>query len=565
MNKEGLILISDKSFSSPFTIDQVKSSNPTPQYEYGVYDVIDGYLWEKYLTNGTEKLKKIGAVSSTSSTAYPVNGIHTDGYWYERFNSRSTYVPNFDSLTDTFYNQTEITTKYQSKNYSVTYETIEPQVIDAYDHIVQNSNIYWGIKYIYLSQSEVQMQCYLMEAQEHRLVRTILLKVINWASQWQRKSPVLDSIAGRATVLPNIMYENTFTGEWQYAGTYTQYFPNTSTKDWSEWPDTVELEIGYNGETGDPYSIKSLPENGYISGRNIISQFFTNSTWGFCIHQVGVFPPRTSSVNMISTNIIQKQTGNSTMHGAWSRDVIKLPGSGNACAVLIQNGRTTSIKNGYRLYYYCNTIYGSENEGYPDMTLMYGGIADLSDVQYRQFVAFSPNILYAITGNDNSIRRIKLSDDESSSNTGTLSRTYSNIDSFSNIYKAPFYNSSDTPNSFVNQTFQLLAKRSDGYPGIIQATVTSDSDGLNSNLPTTIPEVSEDYYSFTQLRGQFPNMDTSEDTCKNFVCFSDLDYVGYGTTGFCKRLVSHSQISSEPSPGYTHGNYPSKILYPISK
>lgn len=42
-----------------------------------------GYIYEVYVKGtSNEKGSYVSEVKSTNENAYPVNGIHTDGYWY---------------------------------------------------------------------------------------------------------------------------------------------------------------------------------------------------------------------------------------------------------------------------------------------------------------------------------------------------------------------------------------------------------------------------------------------------------------------------------------------------
>ena len=96
-----------------------------PLYHYGAYNVMNGFLWEKYTVVNNTKGSKVGAVSSTSSSAYPVDGKHSDNYWYTRTSDRATNVPNFSSVVnDEIYLESQLTTKYPSKVYNdVSYVT----------------------------------------------------------------------------------------------------------------------------------------------------------------------------------------------------------------------------------------------------------------------------------------------------------------------------------------------------------------------------------------------------------------------------------------------------------
>ena len=117
----GWTLVSSSTYSKTYKAQYTSK----PLYHYGAYNVMNGFLWEKFTVVNNAKGTKVGAVSSTSSSAYPANGKHTDNYWYTRTSDRATNVPNFSSIVnDQIYLTSPLTTKYPSKTYNdVSYVT----------------------------------------------------------------------------------------------------------------------------------------------------------------------------------------------------------------------------------------------------------------------------------------------------------------------------------------------------------------------------------------------------------------------------------------------------------
>ena len=504
MNKEGLILISDKSFSSPFTIDQVKQSNPTPQYEYGVYNVIDGYLWEKYLTNGSEKLKKIGAVSSTSSTAYPVNGVHTDGYWYERFNSRSTYVPDFNNLTDTFYNQNEITTKYQGKQYQDS-STITQNVrqYSSYDDIIEGG---YG----------VDISIY---GSAPNLNGSLRLTTLSTGKQYKSLSitcamPTNYDDGKKA----GISYNGRLIFHLERSqGNSNRY--STASVNLTESVKTYSGTIDIPSVSGymDYVSVYAQGYDGYLFGSLISSGYGYNYGRLSAERGYGISSPE-------SENIYNPYVGSYLIpYGDDVTDAARVFKSGTQqydgepCLypLFVSN-------NGVRK---CELSNSEANDIYNGITC-----ALMTSKTSCLFISNQSNGTYGL---------YKLNGFSTSSQTGYASIIGSVATKLLYMYAVP-----GTTNVY------LLGTDGNNYPRIYQHSVGSNS----------ISDVTSSFSAFNNLRTQ-----TQISSCSSFKVMPGSNWVMINGYEYCRKQTTTTTTVTIESPGYTSGNYPSKILYPISK
>lgn len=243
-------------------------------------------------------------------------------------------------------------------------------------------------------------------------------------------------------------------------------------------------------------------------------------------------------------------------------NVVHFPGSGSGgIGIFMEREFNTSD---YKMVYYASDFYNNNTSELDRTEIRYAGLSkDSYPNGFYGFLPVSPNIMY-VTSGSNSIGRILLASDSGSSNTGTLATSFDNASAMLNLFREVSNNKID--GEIIGSQFYVLIKRDDGYPGIGVATIRSDSyTSYDSLLNRTINETSQDFVSFSNLRNQFSNMSVLKEDSKDFICFSDVDYVAYGSTAFYKGPIIHESVSTEPSPGYASGNYPSKILYPISK
>ena len=510
MRMEGFLLISNKSFSSPFDIDQVKSSNPTPQYEYGVYDVIDGYLWEKYLTNGTEKLKKIGAVSSTSSTAYPVNGVHTDGYWYERFNSRSTYVPNFDSLTDTFYNQNEITSKYQGKQYqdqSTTTQNVRQR--SSYDDIIEGG---YGVD-TYVGSA--------IAGDASELSGSITLYNLNTGVRYKS----LDMQIGCPT---NYTKESTVMVSYDGKRIFHLRRSQTNTSRYGYGSGTLSQSIAY-------YSNKVIltASSGNMDNINLRSQCYND----YAVSSTEYSGYGYDYVGMASAGSLGQSTED--VYSTGSSWMIPYGSDAYMCARVFKS--TTSQSGGdpaLTPVFYNNR--GVRAQGIYDYDISngnYDGITSAMMISKTQCLMTVRNL---------------------TSGNGTISHTSGFTGgSTTNIYPTASFPSGVQPLRLYcipgTTNIYVLAIDSSSYPRIYRYTHNSSTSGSLSNVTSS-------FSAFNSLRTQ-----ATVTSASSFKVMPGSNWVMINGYEYCRKQTTTTTTVTVDSPGYTHGNYPSKILYPISK
>lgn len=91
--------VAKKTYTPPFTKEQIEGNNPEKKYQYLIYPLTTGYKWKRYLSNGSTKLRFVDCVYDESSTAYPNNGVK-NGYYYERVETIDNLIPDKKNAID---------------------------------------------------------------------------------------------------------------------------------------------------------------------------------------------------------------------------------------------------------------------------------------------------------------------------------------------------------------------------------------------------------------------------------------------------------------------------------